>query len=472
MVIYRYREHVWVNPGMSGSRSYACEEQSSTKTQASRDLILQQRQIGGLMSLSAYQLLTADAKNMYYGDLHVGGDVPPPTSGSLSIVQRPKSAMATFQARKRLGDIVLNPMYKANWSWTGEPLILGVPNGTWAQNGRNLCISTEYGTQGSYCGNNHVPCAPFAPFPLLRGLKNGKYMDVLRMNRLYDVIPDGSITYMSKTHGDRLLTLLDANLAASLVIDTGLVTAALSEMNAKQHDLLTELGELPELIQTIYDCCKFAITKYLETKGKVKRIGRDPRNLGDYTTKVSELWLQYRYAMQPIVYSVEDILASLELGVRTYDTLRSGIEIPSVITIDEVEYDIPVIHRVFLKRKYDISNVTQFSQNESLNGFKTAWELVPLSLLVDWFINIGDLLGAAFGMSYGETDGCLYSWQVKDASLELSDGTHRINITGGFYRALPIDPVSHIGLSFDPLINLKRSLDAMALSWSIFRSKR
>ena len=240
---------------------------------------------------------------------------------------------------------------------------------------------------------------------------------------------------------------------AHFSVDEGLVTEALAQINAKTLDLLTTLAELPETIQMIVDILKKVadlIVGFKKEMRHLSKILKDPKELSE---QAASLWLQYRYGIMPLIYTVQGALEVLEeqsKGVEFIDVKKKKT-ITSKVFIDiEVEQ----IHRVFIKRR-----IVDFTVDNSLliNPALTAWELVTLSFVIDWFLNIGDILASLQEPKY---DAQVAQYSIK-TTIKGSNKTHEIDCET--YVRKSINPRIHINLQFSPHINMKRALDAMAL---------
>lgn len=244
-----------------------------------------------------------------------------------------------------------------------------------------------------------------------------------------------------------------ADRMAHFSVDEGLVTEALAQINAKTLDLLTTLAELPETIQMIVDILKKVadlIVGYKKEIGHLGKILKDPKELSE---KAASLWLQYRYGIMPLIYTVQGALEVLEeqsKGVEFIDVKKKKTITSKVFTDIEVEQ----IHRVFIKRR-----IVDFTVDNSLliNPALTAWELVTLSFVIDWFLNIGDILASLQESKY-DSQAAQYSIKT---TIKGSNRTHEIDCET--YVRKSINPRIYINLQFSPNINMKRALDAMAL---------
>lgn len=256
----------------------------------------------------------------------------------------------------------------------------------------------------------------------------------------------------------------------SVELSDGVVTAGVAELNDSIYDVLTELAELPDTVRMIYDVLRKALMLYRECRGKESALRRSykdrpPESILD---EISSLWLAFRYGVQPLAYSVSDALDYLDSKgvlyrtVRKREDLSSKPDLPHGATLLSTP-DIQI--RYFGKGRLSAST----SQGLGFNPWTTAWELVPLSFVVDWFLNVGDLLGAlAPSASFDQTVHTESVRWKQNITILLEERVVPMSID--LYRRRLITPLGHVGLTIDPFIDLKRSLDAMSLSWLTFKS--
>jgi hypothetical protein len=130
----------------------------------------------------------------------------------------------------------------------------------------------------------------------------------------------------------------------------------------------------------------------------------------------SSAYLLYRYGIAPLV---KDLLVAYEalevIRQKTRQTTRASVELSgfsrddSFLTLGHVAFDVKYDTGI---QKTDVVNIRAMSYDEyttsqsfesglSLkNLILTPWDLIPLSFVADWFLNIGDLLASqvpAFG---------------------------------------------------------------------------
>lgn len=132
----------------------------------------------------------------------------------------------------------------------------------------------------------------------------------------------------------------------------------------------------------------------------VKRLKRDPIGI------VAETWLQYRYGVMPLIHSTYDILDAIlarEADRSVVFVTRSGRKKTEFLwrktgegsfynPIEEVWYDFDSARtEIGISWKRPKGGIADWT---SLNPLGIAWELVPLSFVADWFLNVGDTLQA------------------------------------------------------------------------------
>lgn len=198
-----------------------------------------------------------------------------------------------------------------------------------------------------------------------------------------------------------------------------LLTLAHADANEVTFDLGTFIGELPETLQFLGSIVLKLINIFLSIKrntllkdsekyfrkGYVKRLADDS----------TDIWLAYRYAILPLIYSLEDALEALEppeaAFVRTrvrdsFDDIDSeSIELDPRF-VGNLSWNQTVTARA---QVYTILTAEQAAKRTHLLGpFTTAWELIPLSFVVDWVFQVGDFI-ASFRILPHASQGTTYS---------------------------------------------------------------
>lgn len=149
----------------------------------------------------------------------------------------------------------------------------------------------------------------------------------------------------------------------------------------------------------------------LSTRGREKFLKKDLKRIHGM---FGQAWLQYRYGWQPLMHDIEDITKAYKhvmdhqkspplLVKRSMQPLEysyKGSVTGGSLATGNFEYE----HRWDVKVSagviYKINDALLHSQARhyaglDMRGFVlTAWELIPYSFVVDWFLGVGDWLNA------------------------------------------------------------------------------
>lgn len=197
---------------------------------------------------------------------------------------------------------------------------------------------------------------------------------------------------------------LESEASEDVDIDSELnaLRATVVSANLQTYDLLTELGEAKETAAMILQLIKAARNPLKAYRDFVKSIsnqkGLDPKKAKEM---IESKWMEYRYAIMPLVYSINDISKLLKEKDNIFKTDRSSRKFTVVTepkqfpeqkgvylyTRSVVEYRLSATAKSSYKP--DALTSRLFDQI-GINPFQTAWELVPFSFVVDWFVNVGD----------------------------------------------------------------------------------
>lgn len=201
--------------------------------------------------------------------------------------------------------------------------------------------------------------------------------------------------------------------------DLEVVTRLKNLMSRGSFNALVSCGELKETWKTIATGA-LSIRKMIV--GAAKRRGiRRTEELGRVLTekKLSSRFLEYEYGIRPLIGDVFNAceLAAYHLNKGINRRYRARFRIESEASKPVNDYTTLWLGTRQIERQQIIAKVREFSDatlaaTGVFDPFAAAWELVPYSFVIDWFIPVGDFLEAANFLrnteaTYCTTQSCL-----------------------------------------------------------------
>lgn len=370
-------------------------------------------------------------------------------------VSKTQGSRVDFERNRREGNIVLKPMRNCKIFGTATPKIYS------PEPPSDMPLAVQYkdigGERPGVCRSNYTAFA---------AIECDSFASQVSVNRVW--YKNATTIPVPQNELQHIMRLVEEELD-SIEPDTNLVTQVVSEANAASWDIATEVAELPETIGYILNGIKQGILLLLRAKREVKQqLSKGVR------TDIASIWMQYRYALMPIVYGVNDALDVLGMEAVQFQSFRGRRDATLFDGLDKLEgYTVkssPSFNdRVFLKYKYDVDS--SIHQGLQINFAATAWELLPLSFVFDWFFQVGDYLTAAFQPGVVTQHGCQQSVRCKGSLVLEGYSSEVIKVDIDYYRCRIINPNAFIGINSDVFISFKRAMDALALSWLLFGKK-
>mgnify|MGYP001044433834 CR=1 FL=1 len=246
------------------------------------------------------------------------------------------------------------------------------------------------------------------PTPLL-----AEMTEITRSVSMYIHPEEGKVTYGPNERQAGIFAIPKAALESS---KEEARVRLLEKIKGEDWNLSTFMGELPQTIQYFGKTLKSVVECYLAVKrgrlSDVKRIakriareaGRDPRwYLYQKSGDIANKWLEWRYAISPLMYDLDDMLKYLYAKRNsTYIRRAAGgakgvhgeiIKSSSSHFLHQGEWQDRCV------AYYSVNpNADAFKRLGLINCAATLWELTPLSFVIDWFIPIGRYVGTLDAM--------------------------------------------------------------------------
>lgn len=180
---------------------------------------------------------------------------------------------------------------------------------------------------------------------------------------------------------------------------------------------------------------------------KLRVYGSDrAKSVGGLVKSLSGIYLEARYGWGPLIYSIQDVSKALADGVAdnkriTYRSHQSVMNEKVSSSTAYVSYAGANMPRVFtskLEYRNDVRAGVMFEQGVTLQkalGLNpwliphAAWDLIPLSFVVDWFFNIGQWL-QSLAAPANLVNGYV-SWRTETESIIR---TYSVDLPAGTFR--------------------------------------
>jgi hypothetical protein len=182
------------------------------------------------------------------------------------------------------------------------------------------------------------------------------------------------------------------------------VQEAAAAIYSSNYDLLTFVAELADVRHLFKETAKKLINLKL------------PKNWRQHSSE----WLSFRYGWRTLLYdikNIEEMIANLDER-RTRLSERRGNTISS-FTTTQVDAEWPYFTNQNINTVESVVKVTGsvnadiVLQAVQLNLFVTAWEKIPFSFVIDWFLRVGVWINAASFLVFETRYACSKGYHIK-----------------------------------------------------------
>lgn len=221
--------------------------------------------------------------------------------------------------------------------------------------------------------------------------------------------------------------------------------------DAANWENLAEVGKTVQMLRAPLQ----SWFKFLSSNGAVRRYRRSISGAGeigkDLGLTATNAWLAFRYGFMPVKRAVEDTLQQLRDRLKYGDTkmrqttrstqaisgsANSLIQMTDGTYIYDIRRNVTTSHEVRAMSLdevvWDLPTLLGLGSKDLVT---LPWELVPFSFVADWFVNVGDFLGAASQAMYPKSLGQCYTLQtVRSEFRETVTHTVPTNYVISSYR--------------------------------------
>lgn len=178
-------------------------------------------------------------------------------------------------------------------------------------------------------------------------------------------------------------------------------------------------GELPETVTLLLSASKRLLTsvKYVKQGRLLKaliNLGIDEKRAKKTLTGNSaNLILEFQYGWKPLMNEIHSLAEAVEYGFNQPISKAITVRKEEVISLDEVVEEGHITYTHSGEKKYVIKAgikayvtndaLTSLGSHGLLNPAALAWELFPMSFVINWFVPIGSFLSGLsthFGMEF------------------------------------------------------------------------
>lgn len=190
-------------------------------------------------------------------------------------------------------------------------------------------------------------------------------------------------------------------------------TKAWANVDVSEIQGLASLGEMPETLKMLVDLLRTALELTIAAKNGNLRVLKNAAKKLISVDGLSDVWLLYRYGIRPLMSDIRNVLNAVKKDLDKALRYTSRGKFDTGLLVSERNFcTLPSTHparwpvwkvKTGTRRVFRAGVLFEIDQSidamSALWGLdspiESAWELIPFSFILDWFVNVGDCLGAA-----------------------------------------------------------------------------
>jgi len=273
---------------------------------------------------------------------------------------------------------------------------------------------------------------------------------------------------------------------------TAVVNGAVADSRSAAWDVLTDMAEGRETLRlfqaAIRDVRRFAFMTIADAQRSL-RTTKHKHSVTKLRELISQRWLEYRYGWMPVVYSLQSAVQALAKEREEWERGRARQNIVDTTTHYSEATSHGVRRQATSTREVSIAvrgwaaSEIRWQNSYGFDPLVTSYELLTLSFVLDWFIQVGTYLEAISPFAAGKTIGSCASIRMSEIVTTTATRTTLQNQAGVTWETVTTRPsltittresYSRFAASpslpgFNPRINWKRTFDAIALAGGLNR---
>lgn len=314
--------------------------------------------------------------------------------------------------------------------------------------------------------------------PLPYTMQMGSTDSTAGKNQTCSASDDVYYTTLTDSRWNNLNNLVSNRSASNFVVSAqGLAQAGMGETLGEWRDSLdmitSRLGQLASAARQL---------RRGNLRGAARALGikRPPKTLRKNAKTFGDLWLELHLGWTPLIndiYNANQAFLREPFPKRAVGRAGAQDHYVAISSFSTSKSTTKAVYKVGYHTRGDVRvvnpNVALAAQLGLVNPASVAWALVPYSFVVDWFVNLGELLGAYDGLLGCET--LKTSYTTLRRSQGSRESLNRINASAPWelnsfvaghgarcVRTLGLPPI-HLTYPTSPRFSWQRGLTAVSL---------